>query len=250
MLNLFDLITSEDEQETRARRVHGVAVGIVTKNNDTEGHGKVKLSFPWLSDNYVTDWARISTLMAGGGKGSFFLPDVGEEVLVAFEQGDINRPVVIGALWNVEDKAPHTNSDGKNDIKKIKSRSGHEIILDDSTGKENLEIHTNRGHKILLDDNLRSPKITIQDSTGKNSIEINSLTGSISISALTNISLNAPKIDIQASAMINLTAPVIKSQGSGTITSQAPAIVMQAAGALTCAAGGPLALKGTPIVMG
>jgi uncharacterized protein involved in type VI secretion and phage assembly len=188
--------------------------------------------------------------MAGSEKGSFFLPDVGEEVLVAFEHGDINRPLVIGALWNKEDKAPQTNLDGQNNIKKITTRSGHKIIFDDSTGSEKLEIHTKGRHQVILDDTLGSAKISIKDSTGKNSIDIDSLTGSISISALTSISLKAVKIDIQASGMIELTAPVIKNQGSGTITSQAPVIVMEAGGAMTCAAGGPLALHGTPLVMG
>lgn len=247
MANLFDLIISEEDQESRARRVHGVAVGIVTKNNDPEGLGRVKASFHWLSDDNETEWTRISTFMAGDKRGSFFLPDVGDEVLVAFEHGDINRPLVIGALWNKEDKAPQTNSDGLNNIKKIKSRSGHEIIFDDSTGQENLEIHTNGGHQIFFDDSIGSAKITMKDSTGSNSIEIDSLSGSISISALANISLRALTIDIQASAGINLQAPVINNQAAGTISLLSPgAIAIQAGGAIAVAAGGPLVLTGNP----
>jgi uncharacterized protein involved in type VI secretion and phage assembly len=247
--NLFDLLTSEDDRESRARRVHGVTVGIVTRNNDPDGLGRVKLFFPWLSDNNETEWARIATLMAGSERGSFFLPDVGDEVLVAFEHGDINRPFVIGGLWSREDKAPTTNSDGLNNIKKIKSRSGHEIIFDDTDAKENLEIRTKGGHQILLDDGSGSEKIMIKDKTGSNLITIDSLIGSISISSLTDISLKATKIDIEALAMINLKAPVIMNQATATITSQAPTIANQAQGAMSCMATGTLVLKGTPLVM-
>jgi uncharacterized protein involved in type VI secretion and phage assembly len=255
--NYFDLVTSEVEQESRAIGVHGVACGIVTKNNDPKGLGRVKISFRWLDRLHETEWTRVSTLMAGSNRGCFFLPDLGDQVLVAFEHGDINSPFVIGALWNKEDKAPHINPEGSNNIKKIRSRSGHEIIFDDDTGKENLEIHTSHGHRILLDDSLGSAKIIIKDSTGSNSIEIDSLTGSISISALGNITLKAPIINMQASALISFTAPVIQNQASGTLLLQSQAIAavasgamaLQAGGGMACVAGGPLILGGSPLLM-
>lgn len=248
-MSLFDLIISEDEQESTARRVSGVAVGIVTKNNDLEGLGRVKLYFPWLSDNNETDWVRIATLMAGDKRGSFFIPEVGDEVLVVFEHGDINRPFIIGGLWNKEDKAPEVNSNGKNDIRKFKSRSGHEIIFDDTIGKENLEIRTQGGHKIFLDDTLGAEKITIKDMTGQNSIVIDSVANSIKISSLLSLSLEATKIDINAKAMISLKSPMIMMQAAGTILSQAPAILNQAAGTMAIQAGGPLVVHGTPITI-
>src|SRR3972149_536693 len=88
------------------RLISGVVPGIVTNNQDPDGLGRVKIKFPWLSDDNETDWVRIATLMAGGQRGGFFLPEVGDEVLVAFEHGDINHPYVIGALWNGVDKPP------------------------------------------------------------------------------------------------------------------------------------------------
>jgi uncharacterized protein involved in type VI secretion and phage assembly len=132
---------------------YGVAIGLVTNNKDPEGLGKVKVKFPWLSQTEESHWARVLTPMAGDNRGIYFLPEVGDEVLVAFEQGDMAFPYILGSLWNGKDKPPAKNDDGKNNQRVIKSRSGHQIILDDTEGKE---------------------QIIIQDKTGKNKIVINS----------------------------------------------------------------------------
>lgn len=161
----------------------GVAIGIVTSNKDEEQLGRVKIKFPWRGEEDESFWARIAVPMAGSGRGMVFYPEVNDEVLVAFEQGDINHPYVLGALWNGVDKPPEINSDGKNNIRKIKSRSGHELIFNDEENKENIEIHTKTGHKIFLDDTSDEEKIEILDKSGNNSILIDSPENSITISA-------------------------------------------------------------------
>ncbi|RLI48197.1 MAG: phage tail protein, partial [Candidatus Thorarchaeota archaeon] len=140
----MDILESLNIKEESDDRIPGVMPGIVTNNQDPENLYRVKVKFPWLSEDNETDWIRVATLMAGPERGSFFLPEVGDEVLVAFEYGDINAPYVIGVLWNRKQKPPETNSDGKNNIRKIRSRSGHEIIFndDDTSKKEKLEIKT------------------------------------------------------------------------------------------------------------
>jgi len=112
--------------------IHGVVVGIVTNNKDPEDLGRIKVNFPWRGIQDESIWARIATLMAGQDRGSYFLPEIGDEVLVSFEHGDIHQPYVIGSLWNGQDKPPETNSDGKNNNRLIKSRSGHKFIFNDS----------------------------------------------------------------------------------------------------------------------
>ncbi|HEX2148873.1 MAG TPA: VgrG-related protein, partial [Actinomycetota bacterium] len=82
------------------RRIPGVVIGIVSNAKDPENQCRVKLTFPWLSDDYESDWARNSQAWAGKGYGSVIVPEVGDEVLVAFEQGDISRPFVLGGLYN------------------------------------------------------------------------------------------------------------------------------------------------------
>jgi uncharacterized protein involved in type VI secretion and phage assembly len=212
MGNLFDSLVSEDQQEARVNRVNGVATGIITKNDDPEGLGRVKVHFPWLSDQNETDWVRICSLMTGTDMGAIFLPEVDDEVLVAFEKGDINRPFVLGSLWNSEVKPKENNSNGKNNIRQITSRSGHQIIFDDTENKENLVIHSKSGHKIILNDEEQSEKITIKDKSENNSIEIDSSQNSITITSQQNMTIKATNIKIEATGTMSL-----KSQGTMSI---------------------------------
>jgi uncharacterized protein involved in type VI secretion and phage assembly len=193
----------------REKQNAGVVVGIVTNNQDPQNTGRVKLKFPWRDDSQESDWARVSSLMAGGGRGTYFLPEVGDEVLVSFDHGDIEQPYVLGGLWNGKDKPPETNQNGKNDKRVIKSRSGHVITFDDTQGAEKVSIQTNAGHKIVLDDATGSPSIQIEDKSG-NKIKIDSNQNSISITSQTKISLEAQIIEVKAGASLELKGGIIR----------------------------------------
>ena len=153
-MSLRDALSDTVADEDQAAKLYGVVVGVVTNNKDPENLGRVKVKFPWLQESDESYWARIATLMAGPDRGTFFLPEVGDHVLVAFEQGDINYPFVLGALWTLKQKPPFNNADGKNNIRAIKSRSGHVIIFDDNNKekKEKIIIKTNKGYDITLND--------------------------------------------------------------------------------------------------
>ncbi len=207
----MSLIEDIGIEELRSNRLNGVAPAIVTNNQDPEGLGRVKVSFPWLSDENETDWVRVATLMAGPERGSFFLPEVGDEVLVAFEHGDINAPYVIGMLWNGQQKPPETNSDGKNNVRKIRSRSGHEIVFDDddTAKKEKIEIHTKAGHRIVLDDSAGGEKIEVVDKTGSNRIVIDSVKNSIGIECGMQLKIKAQTVEIEGTASLTLKSNAI-----------------------------------------
>lgn len=213
-MNMFDMSQESEDQETGGK-IKGVAVGVVTNNKDPQGMGRVKIRFPWREHQDESYWARIATLMAGKDRGSFFLPEVGDEVLVAFEREDIRHPYVVGGLWNGQDKPPETNRDGKNNIRKIKSRSGHEIIFNDDheAKKEKVEIHTKAGHKVVLDDAAGSEKIEVRDKSGSNFIVIDSVQNSITIESTAQLKIKSQKIDIEAGATMTLKA-------SGALTIQ------------------------------
>ena len=149
-LALFDLI--EKGSESRENRIDGIVLGVVTNNKDELKLGRVKIKFPWLGEGDETHWARVATFMAGNEMGAFFLPEVGDEVIVAFDHGDINFPYVLGVLWNGQNKPPSKNDDGQNNIRMLKSRSGHKITFSDEDGAEKVEIRSKSGHTILLDD--------------------------------------------------------------------------------------------------
>lgn len=226
-----------------AGKLNGVACGIVTNNKDPDKLGRLKVKFPWLSDDNETDWVRMTTFMAGGERGSFFLPEVGDEVLVAFENGDINSPYVIGALWNGADNPIETNSDGKNNIRKIKSRSGHELIFNDEENKESLEIHTKAGHKIILDDSSGKEKMEIKDKSGDNSILIDSAKNAMAISS-------KMKIDVKSgnnSILIDSSANSIAISSQMKLSIKAQAIEIEAGGTMTIKSSGVLTLQGSLI---
>jgi phage protein D/phage baseplate assembly protein gpV len=168
---------------TNGHQGYGVVVGIVTNLNDPEGLARVKVKYPTISEDLESHWARLVTPMAGAGRGFEFIPEVNDEVLVAFEYDDINKPYILGSLWNGQDKPPENSKDiagnGKVQKRIIHSRSGHKITLDDTDGGEKIsivdksgknlieigssgntlevkagkkvEIHTDDGHKIVLD---------------------------------------------------------------------------------------------------
>ncbi|MGA1865663.1 MAG: phage baseplate assembly protein V, partial [bacterium] len=155
-----------------------------------------------------SQWARVLTPMAGKDRGIYFLPEVDDEVLVAFDHGDIDYPYVLGALWNSEDSPPETNSDGNNNIRMIRSRSGHEIIFnDDGTAhQEKIEIHTNAGHIILMNDSSGQEKIEIIDKTGNNKMTIDSVRNLINIESTMQLKIKSGMIEIEATGMMTIKA--------------------------------------------
>jgi len=192
--SLLDLLSPESSRGNG--RILGVVMGIVTNNQDPEKMGRVRVKFPWLSDDHESWWARIATPMAGPNRGVYFLPEVDDEVLVGFEHGDVRYPYVIGSLWNGQDAPPGNNDDGKNNIRLIHSRSGHLVRLDDTNGDE---------------------KIEIIDKTGSNSITIRSSDNSVTITC-------TGKMKLHASQGMEITSDAdIKIQAGATMTVQSSA---------------------------
>jgi uncharacterized protein involved in type VI secretion and phage assembly len=175
LLQLLDDVARGDG----SGRIFGAVVGIVTNNQDTDGLGRIKVKFPWLGFENESAWCRVSAPMAGDGRGVYFLPELDDEVVVMFEHGDVRFPFVIGSLWNGKSKAPANNDNKTNDVRVIKSRSGHVVKLNDEKGKETLEII---------------------DGSGKNKIVIDTAKNTITITAEKDLVLSAPNGKIQLTA--------------------------------------------------
>lgn len=210
-MSLLDLIQPEDKQE--AGGVQGVALGLVTNNQDPEGLGRVKVRYPWREGSEESYWARLAVLAAGKDRGSLWLPEVKDEVLVAFDKGNIEHPYVIGSLWNGKDVPPEKNADGKNDTKLIRTRCGHQVKFFEKQGKESVEIKTKGGHVFLMDDTTGSAQVQIKDSSGQNKITIKTSDNSVTIESGLSLKIKSQKIDIEAGASMTLKA-------SGTLTIQ------------------------------
>ncbi len=242
LLNLMS--TAQNSPRAGNRRIYGVVTGIVRDINDPRGLGRVKVDFPWLaeeSDSTTPDdreershsfWARIATLMAGSGRGSFFIPEIGDEVLVAFEHGDLNHPFVLGCLWNSEDTPPETmDGESRNHIRSIRTRSGHVIAFDDNTddqaaairitsqgghsltlddagGTGNITVSTAGGHSLTLDDD--GGTVTVEDSGG-NRISLDANAGTLTVDTTGNQALNSQgniEISVTGSATIAATSGI------------------------------------------
>lgn len=217
-MNILDLLSVDSDVHAHTGKIFGVVIGVVTNNQDPDKLGRVKVLFPWLADNDESNWARLATTMAGNNRGTFFLPEVDDEVLVAFEHGNVEKPYVLGALWNGVDAPVRDNADGKNNERVIRSRAGHELILNDEDGKEQVEIKTKAGHQFLLDDTSGSEKISIVDKSGNNKIEIDSAQNSIAIEAQTKISLKAQTIEITADSSMTVKSAQLEISADAAAT--------------------------------
>jgi uncharacterized protein involved in type VI secretion and phage assembly len=212
-MSIVDLLQPEETRENG--RVEGVAIGLVTDNQDPDGMARIRVKYPWREDNQDSYWARLALPYAGKNRGTYFVPEVGDEVLLAFDKGDIEHPFVLGVVWNGQDTPPASNSNGKNDTKLIRTRSGHEIRLLDESGKESVEVKTQGGHSIKMDDSSGSAQINIADSSGSNSIVIDTTQSSITIQSSTSLDIKSQSISIEAGASMTIKAgATLTIQGS------------------------------------
>jgi uncharacterized protein involved in type VI secretion and phage assembly len=223
------------DYENNQSKVYGVVTAIVTNNKDEDGMGRVKVTYPWLAENDESHWARIATMMAGNDRGTYFIPEVDDEVLVAFEHGDIHFPYIIGSLWNGKDKVHETNADGKNNLRVIKSRSGHKVIFDDTDGKE----------KITIIENTEKRKIVI-DSSAK-TIDIINEDGDINITAGGNINIKTDKnFNVKAGSNIKEEASMnVDIKAGSNLTAKASASANIEATASMTVKGGTTTVKGS-----
>lgn len=211
-MSLAEMLWQGKKQESL---ILGVVSGVVTNNQDPDGLGRIKVKLPRISEEDESNWARVISFMAGQDRGAFYLPEVDDEVLVAFEYGDINRPYVIGSLWNGVDTPPADNGDGENNIRVIKSRSGHVVRFDDTDGAEKIEI-IDKSEKNLVTIDTSENKITISSDqdidilapNGKIRIEANEFeiiaAGDSKIESGANLDVNASGDLNAAGATINL----------------------------------------------
>lgn len=249
-MNLLDVLRTYSNQQDRAgSRSQGVVAGIVQDIRDPSNLGRVKVDFPWLAEQgedsvHINEqdqgahsyWARIATLMAGKERGTWVVPEVGDEVLVAFEHGQLDRPVIIGMLWNKEDMPPESmDADGKNNIRSFCSRSGHRVVFDDSDDKPSILIVDNtKSNSIFIDSKNNNMEIKVAGNltitvdgkitiTAKSGITVES-DADISMKAKANMSLEATsafsakgntKASLESSTQTEVKGSMVSVNGSG-----------------------------------
>lgn len=171
----------------------GVVTALVTNNDDQEGKmGRVKVKFPWLEGNLESTWARVAGVGAGNNAGLYWLPEVNDEVLVAFEHGSFDHPYIIGSLWNGKDAPPEASpvNAGKVEIRTFKTTGGHIIRLTDGSSPKIEVIDSKTNTSVTMD--TQTKKITIVSK------------GDISIEATGNLDLKGANVSVEAKSQLNL----------------------------------------------
>ena len=193
-----------DAAEPPEKKVFGVTVCTVLNNIDCTGQARVQLMLPWLPG--YTPWARLSNMMAGMGRGSFFVPMIGDEVLVAFNHGDVREPYVLGTLWNTMDRPPSLSPTDAINKRKIRTPLGHELDFDEAT--QSVTLSSNTFSTVTLD----PTRAEISTPTAKVSI---GKAGDVTITATTKLTLEAPVIEIKGGTVgVNSTgAMLVKADG-------------------------------------
>ncbi|MBC8162443.1 MAG: VgrG-related protein [Roseiflexaceae bacterium] len=200
-------------QEASSPVPPGVVIGIVTDNNDPDNLGRIKVKYPWFSNDHASDWARIVSIGGGPKRGMQFIPEINDEVLIGFELGDMHHPYIIGGLWNGKDKPPLPTSkvvSGSNVINRVVySRKGHHLDFFDDVGppghilietwKEQLSVKLDDTEK-LIRIKTRQHTVTINDQSNNITVDCG---GDLTITA-------AGQISITGVAGVNIQGAIVK----------------------------------------
>jgi len=219
-MSFFDEVFAERERQRRERPVPGIAIARVTGRM---GDGTYELSYLSMGSNAPSAPARMMMPSAGNKRGVYWMPEVGDEVVVAFEGGDSNAPVVLGALFNAQSPTPdQAKPSNDNNVRTIVSRSGHEITLDDSPAAGKVTIRSKDGRQLILDDTLPG-KVTLETPHGV-SVVLDDTTGTLTLKAPTAIVLESAALQLSVGGM-TVAPSASAGAGTGTMSISVPAAV-------------------------
>ena len=173
--------------------------GMVTDNHDPKGLGRIRVKFHWMNGAEKTPWIRVTSPHGGGGKGMFFIPEVGEEVIVGFEGDSPTKPYVVGTVYH--GKASNTFGNGGNDVKALQTRSGNKVVMNDADGS--VFVEDKGGNSILID--------------GAGNITVKS-NNTVTIDATNEITFKTKKITMLAEDEINMNSKVFDGHFTETAT--------------------------------
>lgn len=201
-------------------RVYGVVIGLVRDVHDPVEQGRVKVSYPWLSaDDSHAGWAPVARPMAGADRGYWYAPEVDDEVLVAFEHGDLNHPMVLGFLHNGVDKPPGTDVN----VRRVRTVRGNVLDFNDNPGQEQIHLHTSNGTKVTINETpseitletVGGAKVTVSDASG---VTVFSPAGGVSVTSANGMSTAAGEaVSVTAGTGIELTAGTTVQVTSGGV---------------------------------
>lgn len=195
-------------QQDPPRLWYGVVPAVVTNVNDPDNLGRVKVKYPWLSDSVESNWARVISVGAGDNRGLMIMPEVQDEVIVTFENGQFDVPYVVGGVWNGRDAAPMSASTFQNNgsvvVRQLKTRTGHELTFTEKSDSSMVEILESKGLKITLDGT--NKKIELLDGTLKITLDDTGKKITIDGGAAADVEIKGKNIKLQAGVNLSLIA--------------------------------------------
>ncbi|MEJ7812807.1 MAG: phage baseplate assembly protein V [Gemmatimonadaceae bacterium] len=223
-MDVLERLMSAELTQARERPIFGVVTGRVTRINDDNSYEVEYLS---MGQDEPSSPARVMMPMAGAGRGTYFHPLVGDEVVIAFELGNVNLPIILGGVWNENDAYPgQARQSPDNDVRTIVSRSGHELTFDDAPGRGKVTLKTQSGHTVELDDTAGVGKVTITSAGGRSIVLDDTPAGSITLSTPAGVELQMQ----DAGGQLSIRAPMQISLESTLITLRAATINLTTTG--------------------
>lgn len=263
-MSLYEAI-EEIGEKNRSRKagvggeISGVVVGIVTKNSSSENKGRVCVKIPSREDSgNILEWVKVAMPMSGKNWGCYFIPEIGDEVLVAFEYGSVENPYVIGCIPRADSRLVTQNYDDDNDNKVMLTKGGNSIDISDKDGKESITLTTKAEQRLILDDG--NDKITIKDKNGSNHIELDTKGGNLEIEVKSKITLKAGKTTIEingSSDTVTIKCQQFNAETKRGIKFKTSALNLSASslnasatGTATIKSNSVLSVKGQSIILG
>ncbi len=271
LYDIIDEISARQvtKTETGDNRMTGVTLGIVAKNYDKDMGGRVCVTIP-TRDQKANElkWARVVQPSGGSGWGHYFLPEVGDQVLLAFEGGNIEHPYVVGCIPKDKDKFLSQSVDKDNRTKRIVTKHGSMISFDDSPddkkgAKDKITIQTaDKAHTVLLDNDAK--KIRVSDKKGENFIEIKTEegSGSIMIKAKSKVTIQvgdsvklilngeSGAVKLEANQFTVEAGNQVAFKSNGMVKVEGGTVAISASSALKAESGGAVKIGGAPISIG
>ena len=253
MSSITDLLSKENEYFD-TQKVSGFVQGIVVENNNADFKGMVKVEFTaWESGKNMCEWVRLMSPYTGKDYGTYLVPEINEIVLVGFIGGSLKRPFLLGSFYPGGAATVDDNFDQKNLNKRIKTKGGVDILINDEDGKQKVTLTTPKGSIITVDDEQES--CSISDKGAKNVLKLDYKNGAVSITAEKKLTFKAgtAEIDIDGNAgNITMKAKKITSTADNEIGLKANAglkmegtqVELKGKAQVKVEASGPLALKG------
>lgn len=234
-----------------------IVTGTVKENWNADFPGKVKVELVLGEEGKnVTGWIPVSMPYCGNGHGSYALPEVGAEVVVAFVMGNRNCPIVIGSLWNNKNKLPEETANEKNTVKRFLTKGGCELAFDEEEGKAAVRLRTPGGLALFLGDEKK--QITLQDEKGENGLLIDCEKGEVTVCAKNGVHIAAGGKDmlladgqgkktVVSGGSVNVEADQALGLKGQNLTAEGSMVGLKAQGSFKVESSAMLELKGAMV---